>query len=174
VQAIVLSLQPDGKASNIIENVRRGDYRLAKLSYTITVVCLVAIGFLNYTGGEEWVHYGTNDLADKDSIRILSKGVISIWIKTFFNDKERIELIEQRRQKRMPTTGFESLSYSKCLIVISCVDEKYDVTACIDYASDERILDSSQVENTEWSTIPRDTPLYSMMKYLCKKTKESK
>jgi hypothetical protein len=151
--------------------------RLRTGAVIVALVCLFVSICLNDAKGTDWVHYGRDDLGndsfyDRDSIRNVSKGVIQVWTKRVYSDAGRESVINDYEKIGVEAIGYESLSYSKELFFINCLDRKCRRNHGVDYAIDGHVL--QEYQDGTWTALSPDSALDTLMKEVCKKLKRSK
>lgn len=140
------------------------------------IVCLIVFTFLHDVKGADWVHYGRDNLEngsfyEKDSISNVSKDVVKVWTKKVYSDLGRESVIQDYERSGVETAGYESLSYSKELFFINCVNGKCRRTQGVDYASDGLAL--QEYQDGIWIAPPPDSALSTLVREVCKKLKRS-
>ncbi|HPN26161.1 MAG TPA: hypothetical protein PKV94_14280 [Syntrophales bacterium] len=154
--------------------LKRNRKRLRAASVIAAIICLFALASLSDVKGADWVHYGRDDSGndsfyDKDSVSNVSKGVIKVWTKRVYSDAGRESVIHDYDKSGVDTAGYESLSYSKELFFINCLNGKCRRTEGVDYSSDGHSL--QEYQDGVWIAPPLDSALDTLMKEVCKKFK---
>lgn len=120
----------------------------------------------------EWIKYRTDKggsviLYNNDFIKNSKGDVIQVWNKRVFNNKTREEVIQERKNDGLPTTGYEKLDEDIFLVDVDCKNRKHRYLNHIELDSNRNIL-SSSTNSTDWEyTIP-DSIMDELRKKVCK------
>jgi hypothetical protein len=140
------------------------------LFFAITIVFLVPQSW-----SAEWVSVGTavgdnNFFYDQESLTRLPNGIIKVWEKIEYSEKQRKEHIKWRISKKYDVDRYNTLNRTLNLIEINCETRELRTLMTADYSSTHGPLESNTYkwQPTEgWTAIIPDSIVENIYKAIC-------
>lgn len=152
---------------------------IAKLKFFRWGLVLVYIGggcFSIYGTPAEaanWQLFGTNESTginlyyDTESIEYPVKGLVKVWVKSVpLDEKGRHKRIRER--EKVTNKNYQNFGYTLLLYEMNCAEQKYHITAVIDYEKDGQVIQSARYTADKWNLVPAESMVgFLYMEVLC-------
>lgn len=122
----------------------------------------------------DWVEHGRDELVgnvnsykkvtiDKEG----GKNIIQVFDKTVYSEKGKKDRIQERRNNKLSTEGYEKLSHTVYSFQVNCNKKTMKLLSLVDFNTDGKILSSSPIDNPEWLNSTPGSTAESIVNFYC-------
>jgi hypothetical protein len=121
-------------------------------------------------GSSDWVEFYKGKIGNVALYKKITveKGIDKYVVKEVFSDKGREEYIQDCREKKLSTEGYEKLSNMQSLSEIDCKKKTIMNISVLYFDTEGKKLNSYFVDEPKWVKIPNNSFFNSLLKEVCK------